>query len=271
MSLHLLLVAVFRDSMTCTTDMDLNRKRQKTLWEDTVFTDVEVACGDKTWKLHSAQLAMASEVFSTMLTSGFKENLCKQIEITDSDPDVVGWLLEYVYTFRLPWSFHVHVSGAGSTDFNGLYQVDGASNGLSKYKKIDGEQTMHFDGRYWRMGLNCASSSQYWHLGYAEIPCADGWSAGLGDHPTPSVKYAVTARIDDTLRLGELAQCYMMPELCMACIEVAYPLAQKPDEKVRLLRIFKALPKEELHKSDLLRRIFRSLTLEDQLEILGTL
>lgn len=240
-----------------------------------MFTDVELACGDRTWKLHSSQLAMASEVFAKMLASDLREGLSKRLEINHCDPITVGWLLEYVYTFELPWTLKssevLQVSGAGTDSFDGCYLVDGSSNCRPRFKKKNDRHTVHCDGQHWRMGYDYLPSSQYWNSTILEGPPSEGWSIGLGTLPVPRVTLALNKTrdccIEDVFRLGELAQYYMMPDLCFDCIEILVQKAQEPHEKLRVLRMFKGLPSGVPEKNDWIKQIFDTLTLADQIAV----
>eukprot|EP00927_Polykrikos_kofoidii_P066448 TRINITY_DN62046_c0_g1_i1.p1 TRINITY_DN62046_c0_g1~~TRINITY_DN62046_c0_g1_i1.p1 ORF type:complete len:460 (-),score=62.06 TRINITY_DN62046_c0_g1_i1:37-1224(-) len=71
------------------------------LWQDRVFTDVDVVCDDgrgKRISVHRAILAAASPVFAAMLSSEMKEGQAHEIVISDADERAVEETLEYIYT-----------------------------------------------------------------------------------------------------------------------------------------------------------------------------
>jgi len=70
----------------------------KRLWNDQLFTDVEVVCGTARFHAHRAVLAAASPVFAAMLTCQMKESQGAEILIEDSDERSVLDALEYIYT-----------------------------------------------------------------------------------------------------------------------------------------------------------------------------
>lgn len=71
------------------------------MWKDRTFTDAIVKCGDHTWHVHRGVLAAASPVFSRMFESEFKEGRTSTIEIKDGDQEIMGAILEFVYTGEL--------------------------------------------------------------------------------------------------------------------------------------------------------------------------
>ena len=66
----------------------------KSLFEDKVFADVTVLCGDESFDAHKAILASQSPVLRKMFEGEMKEKHSNVIEIVDLDPSVVSDLLE---------------------------------------------------------------------------------------------------------------------------------------------------------------------------------
>ena len=74
----------------------------KSLFEDKVFADVTVLCGDESFDAHKAILASQSPVLRKMFEVEMKEKHSNVIEIVDLDPSVVSDLLSYLYTGTVP-------------------------------------------------------------------------------------------------------------------------------------------------------------------------
>ncbi|KAL9099732.1 MAG: hypothetical protein Q9163_004810 [Psora crenata] len=73
-------------------------------------SDFAVQCGDRTWKLHRLVLRNGSSYFyEACKDQRFKEATESRIELKDSEPNVVGMLLQFLYTF----DYHPEVSGKG--------------------------------------------------------------------------------------------------------------------------------------------------------------
>lgn len=68
------------------------------LWQDRLFTDVNVVCDGKRFTAHRAVLAAASPVFAAMLASEMKEGQTQEIHINDAEDRAVQETLEYIYT-----------------------------------------------------------------------------------------------------------------------------------------------------------------------------
>ena len=74
----------------------------KSLFEDKLFADVTIKCGDAEFKAHKAILASQSPVFKKMLESDMKEQRTNVIEISDVDQAVISDMLAYIYTGSAP-------------------------------------------------------------------------------------------------------------------------------------------------------------------------
>jgi hypothetical protein len=68
------------------------------LWQDRLFTDIQVQCGTAQFNLHRAVLSAASPVFAAMLGSDMTESRTQKITISDADEKSVEQCLEYIYT-----------------------------------------------------------------------------------------------------------------------------------------------------------------------------
>ena len=74
----------------------------KSLFEDKVFADVTILCGDESFDAHKAILASQSPVLRKMFEVEMKEKHSNVIEIVDLDPSVVSDLLSFLYTGTVP-------------------------------------------------------------------------------------------------------------------------------------------------------------------------
>ncbi len=68
------------------------------LFDSGLFSDVEIKCGDQTFKCHKAVLAIRSDVLARMLLSDFKEGQENVVVIKEIDPEVLRIMLMYIYS-----------------------------------------------------------------------------------------------------------------------------------------------------------------------------
>lgn len=68
------------------------------MWSQRRFTDCVVMCGTESVRCHRAVLSVGSQVFERMLSSGMREAVEQQIQITDAEPSVVHAMLAFIYT-----------------------------------------------------------------------------------------------------------------------------------------------------------------------------
>ncbi|KAF2666690.1 hypothetical protein BT63DRAFT_481178 [Microthyrium microscopicum] len=71
-------------------------------FENPPFSDLDIICGDRTFKAHRVMVWGASKWFSKALKSGFKEAKEKCIKIHDEDPKYVELLLNHIYKDDFP-------------------------------------------------------------------------------------------------------------------------------------------------------------------------
>ena len=113
---HGTLTVQFEATLFCLTDPieSVNERRKpmedklnvlagnKSLFEDKVFADAMIKCGDAEFKAHKAILVSQSPVFKKMLESDMKEQRTNVIEISDVDQAVISDMLAYFYTGSAP-------------------------------------------------------------------------------------------------------------------------------------------------------------------------
>ncbi|RYP28179.1 hypothetical protein DL767_007327 [Monosporascus sp. MG133] len=68
------------------------------------FSDVEVRCGDKSWKLHKLILSSRCAWFDKALNGKFMEASSGVVTIEDFAPDKVYPMIQFIYTGKLPCS-----------------------------------------------------------------------------------------------------------------------------------------------------------------------
>ncbi|KAG8183131.1 hypothetical protein JTE90_024434 [Oedothorax gibbosus] len=71
------------------------------LFLDGMFSDLTINVGFRKFRAHTAILAARSQVFVAMFQSDMKEKTEKTLDIVDSDADVFGDLLWYLYTGKI--------------------------------------------------------------------------------------------------------------------------------------------------------------------------
>ncbi|KAG8158348.1 hypothetical protein KVR01_012109 [Diaporthe batatas] len=62
------------------------------------FADVDIVCGDRTWKCHRAILVPRSAWFQKALSGPFEEASTRQIKLDEENPDSVDLALKYIYS-----------------------------------------------------------------------------------------------------------------------------------------------------------------------------
>jgi len=72
------------------------------MFQSKKYADVTISCGDNKIDCHKIILASRSHVFETMFDSNMKEMKTGKVEIQDMDPEVLGNLLQYIYTGVAP-------------------------------------------------------------------------------------------------------------------------------------------------------------------------
>ena len=72
------------------------------LFESSEFADVTIKCGDKEFKCVKAILAARSKVFLSMFKHDTKEAKLNCVDVEDVSPDVMGFILRYIYSGRIP-------------------------------------------------------------------------------------------------------------------------------------------------------------------------
>ena len=75
------------------------RRGLKTLFDDNLFVDVTFNCADRVFRAHKGVLASQSAVFKQIFTTRKSSGL---IEISDTDPEVISEMLQYLYTGSAP-------------------------------------------------------------------------------------------------------------------------------------------------------------------------
>lgn len=73
-------------------------KSYSDLLQSGLFSDAEVRCGSRTWKVHKAILCTRSEWFKKALMGHFKESATGIVTIEICSEDEVNLLLHYLYT-----------------------------------------------------------------------------------------------------------------------------------------------------------------------------
>ncbi|RYP17050.1 hypothetical protein DL765_004749 [Monosporascus sp. GIB2] len=68
------------------------------------LSDVEVRCGDKSWKLHKLILSSRCAWFDKALNGKFMEANTSVVTIENFKPDRVYKMIQFIYTGKLPWS-----------------------------------------------------------------------------------------------------------------------------------------------------------------------
>ncbi|KAI1495834.1 BTB/POZ protein [Biscogniauxia marginata] len=63
-----------------------------------ILADVEVICGDKTWKLHKAIICPRSKYFEKAFTGKFTEAQTNRIIVQDQHPIHMNWVVYFIYT-----------------------------------------------------------------------------------------------------------------------------------------------------------------------------
>lgn len=103
-------VSVVADAHNATGSMhDYPRVPESTLSTDLgvlqdrgTFSDVTLSVGGRVFQAHKAVLAARSPVFSAMFEHSMEESLKNHVEINDLDGEVLGEMLNYIYTGKAP-------------------------------------------------------------------------------------------------------------------------------------------------------------------------
>lgn len=74
----------------------------KKMFEDGLYTDIQLQCGKRTFHAHKAVLIARSEVFAAMLNNDMLEKQKNSIEIVDMSHHTMEEFLKYLYTGTLP-------------------------------------------------------------------------------------------------------------------------------------------------------------------------
>jgi len=85
-----------------------NRKRSKQhdhsaasmaqMWEDRCFTDAEIVCQGRAWKVHRCVLCVSSPVLAAAFGGQMQEAKSSRMEIKEATPDNVEAMLRFIYT-----------------------------------------------------------------------------------------------------------------------------------------------------------------------------
>ena len=86
----------------CATPPDDIRQQMRSLYEEELFTDITIQCGDKQFKAHKVVLASQSSVFKRMFQVDMTETRKNSMEISDIDPLVVSDMLAFLYSGVAP-------------------------------------------------------------------------------------------------------------------------------------------------------------------------
>ena len=77
-------------------------KKLKLMYDEQLFTDVQIKVGGKTFKAHRGVLASHSSVFRRMFEVNMRERRERVVEISDVQPAVMSELLAFFYTGSAP-------------------------------------------------------------------------------------------------------------------------------------------------------------------------
>ena len=86
----------------CATPPDDIRQQMRSLYEEELFTNITIQCGDKQFKAHKNILASQSPVFKRMFLVDMTEARKNSVEIFDIDPLVVSDMLAFLYSGMAP-------------------------------------------------------------------------------------------------------------------------------------------------------------------------
>ncbi|TEA21709.1 Kelch-like protein 38 [Colletotrichum sidae] len=68
-----------------------------------MFTDCEVVCEEKVWKLHRNILCSRTGYFQGALCKSFTESEARRVVLTEWTKEQVGMLIDFIYTGELCW------------------------------------------------------------------------------------------------------------------------------------------------------------------------
>ncbi|KAI1390355.1 POZ domain-containing protein [Hypoxylon trugodes] len=73
----------------------------KDLLNTSLFSDVTVKCGDRTWKLHKAIICPRNPFFSKVFNGRFQEAATGELTLVEQNPKEVGQVIQYLYTGKV--------------------------------------------------------------------------------------------------------------------------------------------------------------------------
>ncbi|KAK7700351.1 hypothetical protein SLS64_010959 [Diaporthe eres] len=79
-------------------DQSTHKQNDLELFESGILADVEVKCGDHTWKLHKAILCTRSVWFKNALTGAFEESNTRIVTLDEEEQLDVDCFLRFIYT-----------------------------------------------------------------------------------------------------------------------------------------------------------------------------
>jgi leucine-zipper-like transcriptional regulator 1 len=91
-----------RAKVTEPTTLNLIERRVGHFFNDEEFSDVTFIVQGRRVYGHRMVLAIVSDIFRAMFTSGFRESSSSEIEITDCSYDAFLAVMEYIYTGKIP-------------------------------------------------------------------------------------------------------------------------------------------------------------------------
>jgi len=81
---------------------DEYNSNMKNIIEFKKFSDVKLVCNGEEFPCHKVVLSARSDVFKAMLDNEMKEACDNVIELVDSTPEIVGMLIDHIYTGKVP-------------------------------------------------------------------------------------------------------------------------------------------------------------------------
>ena len=86
----------------CAIPSDDIRQQMRSLYEEELFTDITIQCGDKQFKAHKNILAFQSPVFKKLFQTDMTKRRKNSVEISDIDPLVASNLISFLYSGIAP-------------------------------------------------------------------------------------------------------------------------------------------------------------------------
>ncbi|KUJ17752.1 uncharacterized protein LY89DRAFT_718381 [Mollisia scopiformis] len=68
------------------------------LLETGKWSDLEIKCKDRHWRVHKAIICLQSKPLAAAADGGFLESQTGTIDLSDHDPDVVNYMIQFMYT-----------------------------------------------------------------------------------------------------------------------------------------------------------------------------